>query len=131
MATTSARGIVLKQAFPSYDNQHVRSGLPQGNKPGKTRHQTTIPQTVSASTAGRYLPGLLDVFNEHGQNSQRWHHIRVHKNRCHGLQRGRCSNNMQGQAHPHRGARQTTPIPNTVDATTGTVATKAPIQTSA
>jgi hypothetical protein len=37
---------------------------------------------------------------------------------------------MQEQAHPHRGVRHTRPIPNTVDATTGTVATKAPIQTS-
>lgn len=37
---------------------------------------------------------------------------------------------MQGQAHPHQGARGTRPIPNTVDATTGTVATEVPIRTS-
>ncbi len=37
---------------------------------------------------------------------------------------------MQGQAHPHWRARWKGTIPNTVDATTGTVATKAPIQTS-
>ena len=38
---------------------------------------------------------------------------------------------MQGQARPHRGARRTRTIPNTLDATTGTVATKVSIQTSA
>jgi hypothetical protein len=37
---------------------------------------------------------------------------------------------MQGQAHPHWRARWKGMIPNTVDATMGTVATKAPIQTS-
>ncbi len=65
-ATTSVRGIALKQAFPSYDNQHTRLGWPMEEQARQTRHPTTVPQTFSAGTAGRHLPGLPDIINECG-----------------------------------------------------------------
>jgi hypothetical protein len=53
------------------------------------------------------------------------------KNRRLCVQREECTHHMQGQAHPYWRARWKGTIPNTVDATTGTVATKDPIKTSA
>jgi hypothetical protein len=50
---------------------------------------------------------------------------------CHYVQRGGCTHHMQGQAHSHWCTRWKGTIPYTIDATTGTVATKVLIQTSA
>jgi hypothetical protein len=129
MATNSARRIVLRQVFPSYDHQHVWLGWPMEEQ----ARLNTSPDYRSTNYQRRQgkqtLPGLPNIINERGQNFQQWHHISFHLNRWHCVQREGCTHHMQGQAHPHWHARWKVTIPNTVDATTGTVATKEPIQT--
>ncbi len=71
------------------------------------------------------------IFDEHRQDSQQWHGFSLHERGHQCIQGRRHTHHMQRQTHIHWNERWPGTIPNTVDETTGTMATTKSIQTSA